>query len=477
MSEVISDVGIAVTIAVFIILYQLVKNVIRSELAMLTAFLLSGMICFASLAVTSMIFYRYDMLTGVLKREGFRNNTLDIFVLRRQSNYSILFLNIKNFGMINQRYNYDMGDRVLALYAAYLKKQVKGKEFIAKYDNDNFVMLVRRGREQEIVDAVRNVSVTLPSEEQITLEAYVGVYQLKADDGFLDMEQKGQMALTAAREDASADIVWFGEEMAEKAAREKALLDAFRSGIEKRGFIVYYQPKVDLKTRRLCGAEALVRWEKDGRLISPGEFIPVFEKHGRITELDMYVFRQVCADIVRWTEMGITPVRISSNFSRLHLKNRSFADEVVRAIKESGISTEYVEMELTESSDYADFDLMKDLVRNMEKIGVHTSIDDFGTGYSSLSMLKELNVDVVKLDKTFADALTGGQEREKVFILDIISMVHKLGMTVLCEGVEDQAQIELLSKTDCGIIQGYYFDKPLTCEEFERRLRMPEYTE
>ena len=470
-SEIVSDVGLAVTIGVFIILYQLVNRVIKSEIALLIAFIISGAFCFAAIALTDMIFYRYDMMTGILKRDGFRNNTLDIFIFHRQSNYSVMFLNIKNFGMINQRYGYGMGDYVLAQYATHLKKLKKRKEFIAKYDSDNFVFFAIKGREQELIDAVKAINITLSAEEQITLGTYIGIYQLKPDDSFMDMEQCGQFALAAAHEDISADVIWFDEEMAEKAAREKALIDAFHPAIEKHEFMVYYQPKVNLKTRKLCGAEALVRWSKDGKLISPSEFVPVFEKHGRITELDYYVFRQVCTDIKQWLEKGLTPVRISSNFSRLHLKYPNFSDEVIETIEQNGISTEFIEMELTESSDFSDFGLMIALVKKMSQLGIHTSIDDFGTGYSSLSMLKELNVDVVKLDKTFADALIEGQKRQREFILDIISMVHKLGMTVLCEGVESQEQIDILSGTDCEIIQGYYFDKPLTCEEFEDRVR------
>ena len=169
-------------------------------------------------------------------------------------------------------------------------------------------------------------------------------------------------------------------------------------------------------------------------------------------------------------------MRISSNFSRLHLKYPHFSDDVLNTIEQSGISSDHIELELTESSDFSDFGLMKELVKKMSQHGVHTSIDDFGTGYSSLSMLKELNVDVVKLDKTFADALVAGQEREREFILDIINMVNKLGMTVLCEGVEEQAQIDILRETDCKIIQGYFFDKPLRSEEFEDRLRKGGYS-
>ena len=218
-----------------------------------------------------------------------------------------------------------------------------------------------------------------------------------------------------------------------------------------------------------------MRWVKEGTIISPARFIPVLEREGKIIDLDFYVFEQVCKDIRRWMDEGIKPVRISSNFSKLHLKNEHLSEDVLAIVRRYDIDTAYIEIELTESSGYSDFDALQKFVRDMNEVGIYTSIDDFGTGYSSLSMLKDIDVNVVKIDKSFVDNMEDEKQHGTNLVGNVIRMIKDLDRIVICEGVETEKQVMFLKGTECNIVQGYLFDKPLPCYNFEERLKTPVY--
>ena len=246
-------------------------------------------------------------------------------------------------------------------------------------------------------------------------------------------------------------------------------------GLKNGEFLVYYQPKVNIENNTLCGCEALVRWMHNGELIPPGKFISILEENGNISALDFYVFRRVCSDIAEWNRKGITPVRVSSNFSKVHLKDPDFADKIIEIIDEYGIDPKYVEVELTESSAYDDFASLAEFVNVMKSKGIFTSMDDFGTGYSSLSMLRDLDVDVIKIDKSFIDDLDRENNPNKKMIGTIVRMIHDLEREVICEGIETKEQVEFLKQIHCFAAQGYLYDTPLPHDEFEKRLNDPVY--
>ena len=261
--------------------------------------------------------------------------------------------------------------------------------------------------------------------------------------------------------------------MSEKERNSKETIAKFSDAIKNKEFLVYYQPKVDMTTNKLCGCEALVRWMHDGKLIPPFSFIPILEDEGYITELDFYVFEKVCEDISVWVSKGIEPVRISSNFSKLHLKNKRFAEDVLETIAKYNVDKKYIEIELTESSGYDDFEAMTQFVNKMKVESIHTALDDFGTGYSSLSLLKDLDIDVVKLDKSFLNG--ANTDLQKQMIENIIKMIRDLHHDVICEGVETEQQAQFLKSVKCFMAQGYLYDKPLPHDDFESRLVSPVY--
>ena len=249
---------------------------------------------------------------------------------------------------------------------------------------------------------------------------------------------------------------------------------AFPEAIRRHEFVVYYQPKVDIRTNRLHGAEALIRWKTDEGMISPGKFIPLFEKNGLVCQLDFYVLRTVCHDLRKWIDDGNEPVCISSNFSKLHFENTDVVDRIIEIADEFAIPHKYSEIEITETTYEGRKEILTQVLNRLKESGFSTSIDDFGSGYSSLNILSELDFQVLKLDKAFLDS---GIDNMKVrnIVESVITMAKKLRMRVVAEGVEHREELDFLKELSCDLIQGYYFDRPMPIKEFEKRLTTPDY--
>ena len=220
---------------------------------------------------------------------------------------------------------------------------------------------------------------------------------------------------------------------------------------------------------------ALVRWKKDGKVIPPMSFIPVLEKDGSICELDFYVFEKVCQDIRFWIDNDMKPVTISVNFSKNHLKNDNFARQIISIIERYNIDSKYIEIELTETACHDDYDKLKSFIDLMKQYEIKVSIDDFGTGISSFGLLKDLKVNVIKLDQSFVRALDQDNINKigstEIVIKNIINMVNELDMEIIAEGVETREEADFLKKVSCDMAQGYLFDRPLEKESYEVVLR------
>ena len=267
---------------------------------------------------------------------------------------------------------------------------------------------------------------------------------------------------------------WYDPSMREKAMHDKQISQLFPEAVLAEEFLVYYQPKVNLDNKELCGCEALVRWYHNGAIVPPMDFIPVLEREGTVCALDFYVFEHVCRDLRRWLDNGITPVRASVNFSQQHLQNDRLAERIVSIMKQYHIDSKYIEVELTEMSGSKNHDALLEFLRKMRDYGICTSIDDFGTGYSSLNMLREFKADIIKLDKSFIDRISlnvSDYRVDEIVIENIIRMAQELNLEIISEGVETEHQAEFLKRVHCNMAQGFLFDKPLPRDEFEKRLK------
>lgn len=419
---------------------------------------------------------KVDNLTGALNTPGLMQYGSRLCEQKRIQDYTAIFLNLKNFKFINTRVGSRVGDRILTEYARRNADFLQEDELFARPGGDNFFLLLKNDRIQDYLEYATPLTVTVSLENgekrEFELRAKMGIYPLTEYDTMNDVMNYTSIALAVAKSHRrSQDVVWYMPQMLEQSMHSRAILNAFPKALARKEFLVYFQPKVDLQTNMLCGAEALVRWARVDRVVRPLEFVPVLEREGLICQLDFYVFEEVCRMIKEWTDAGIEPVCISTNFSKVHLSNRDLAERIISIVKKYDVNPDYLEIELTEMSGEDDFEAMSDFIQCVRAHGISVSIDDFGTGYSTLNMLKDLEVDVIKLDKSFLDNLEQQRKSDRIVIKNIINMVKELEMTILAEGVESWEQLKFLRDMKCAIVQGYLFDRPLMKEEFELRLK------
>ena len=456
---------------------------IMDRLARLRNVTISLITIFAILSLISMVMIAHDMiqrdqLTEISNESRLKDVAAGLKKKNRLKDYTGMIVNIKDFKYINQQIGFYKGDEILRRYAHFLSRLITHGEYVARTGSDNFLMLVKKGREDVILNVLSPLELSIDTEngkQLLRIFSRCGIYPISEGDHLSNVTNYCTLAINSTRGKDSEDYAWYADSMSTQMVEENDILSNYKQAIHSGEFKVYYQPKVNIDDRSLCGAEALVRWIRNGRMVSPVQFIPILENEGKIIELDFYVFEQVCKDIRRWMDEGLKPVRISSNFSKLHLKNPNLSDQVLAIVKKYNISSEYIEIELTESSGYTDFFALEKFVRDMGEAGIYTSIDDFGTGYSSLSMLKDINVDVVKIDKSFFDSLGDEKQHGANLVGNVIRMIKDLDRIVICEGVETEEQVEFLKSTECNIVQGFLFDKPLPVEQFEERLKLSKY--
>ena len=293
--------------------------------------------------------------------------------------------------------------------------------------------------------------------------------------GFISLEQSPDGALYSViripqLEVSESEAFFPGGNFQKNPAPSENLASLFLSAIEQEEFKVFYQPKVDLKTYHMNGAEALCRWFHNGRLISPGEFIPVFEQTGDICALDFYMLEHVCKDIRRWLDEGRHVVKVSVNLSRCHTINEELLQKLLDIVDRYEVPHKYIEIELTETTTDVNFTNLKTISYGLLDHGISTSVDDFGIGYSSLKLIQELPWNVLKIDRSFLPSSTDDQPRKYVMLKHLISLSNDMGLKCIVEGVETIDHVKLLKKHNCYRAQGFYFDKPLPVEEFEQRL-------
>lgn len=414
-----------------------------------------------------------DPLTGVLNTSGFMKQGAILCEKKEHINYTGLFLNIKGFRYINQRFGFKYGDITMRKYARCIRSYLESDELIARLGCDNYALLVRSERLNTLLESLLSVRVHVQLEDFVNtfdLSSRVGVYTVRPDDTMNEIMNRITVAGLLAKTSILHNIIYFRENMLERYLHDKEISEAFSSAIDKNEFMVYFQPKVSLNGQQLCGCEALARWSRNGAIIHPSDFTSILEQEGSICILDFYILENVCHSIRKWLDQGIEPVRISTNFSKIHLHNKNLGKDILRILERYKVDPKYIEIELTESSGYEDYEALSEFINTMKANGIHTSIDDFGTGYSSLNLLTSLNIDTIKLDKSFIQGETRSKSDE-IVIKTIINMAKDLNMQVVCEGVETEDQVSFLKSLHCPIVQGFFFDAPLSHDDFEERLK------
>lgn len=423
----------------------------------------------------------YDSVTGLLTYEKFLSLTAEYIENAPHGKYAILYMDFSNFKYVNETYGYETGDRILRNLAEEAAGYKEYYIYGSRVFSDNMVFFIKLGdtTDEEWVDIFFKISKRFSDR----METEYIDSKLVVDMGVCPFEICGKpiplkniisnanIARKLTKNPDSPRCIIYNDEMGREIMNEMSYATDMENAFKNHEFVVYLQPKVNLKNNRIEGAEALIRWEKqDGQLIFPNDFIPVFEKNKSITLLDFYVYEEVCKYIRARMDAGKRVVRVSSNISRIHL----FAvDYLVRniesLIEKYNIPPEYLEFELTET---AFSDKMDDTIYLLEKLkalGVVVSMDDFGSGYSSLNALTKMSLDVVKLDKGFLNDFENDSE-EKIIIPSIIEMAKKLKLAVVCEGVETKEQVAFLRDVGCDYAQGYFYSKPIPQERFDELL-------
>lgn len=418
-----------------------------------------------------------DQLTGLPNTGGFLTYIDEVIAKGEIIKYNAFYFNLARFSLVNKRFGTKETDTIVYRYANEVAGFLQEGECLGRLGGDNFVAIVKKERTQDFLNFISGVKTYGMLNSQavpITIAAVAGVMEITGDLPHCGMliEECG-MALNVAKYVTKQPYAFSSVDMKQRFYEERQYVSRFNEAVHNKEFKAYYQPKVRIDDYTIVGAEALVRWERDGMLIPPGEFIPVFERNGMICELDFYMLEQVCSDIRRWLDMGIIPGRISVNLSRRHLSNPNLAEDILQIFSKYEMESKYLELELTETVNAEETEQLVSFMNKMKENHIFMSIDDFGTGYSSLNLLRSFPVDVLKIDKSFLDVL---DKNNRIILSNIIRMADELGMSVVAEGVEQMYQLECLKEMNCKVIQGSLFDGPMPRELFEEKLQKRKYS-
>ena len=405
----------------------------------------------------------YDSLTGLYTKHAFFRHAKELIESNQNKPIDILIADVENFKVINSLYGEEKGDEVLRYLGEKCRDNI-GDGVCARFGNDQFVGIAVSSMERKTDWLTKFNNEIINGSPIPNLSLKYGIYE--NIDKTLSMAlicDRALMAVKSIKHNYEVLYASYDGEISKQQIKTRIFESDFKEAIENKEFEVWYQPKFNTETEKMIGAEALVRWRKEGKWISPGEFIPIFESDGLISQLDEYVFSRVCETIKIWNEEGRKPIPISVNLSRASLHMSSVTKKYIDIVNEIGIASEYVPIELTESAMLQNVQV-KEMSIGLKKEGFSLHMDDFGSGYSSLSSLNTLPFDVLKIDKSLTDLVEddGGYE----IIKHIIEIAHYKNISVVAEGVETKSQFDLLKSMKCDMIQGYYFSAPLPYDKF-----------
>ena len=416
-----------------------------------------------------------DINTGVANQNSLMYYAVNLIKNGRIGDYTGIFFNIHNFKYVNKVFDYSQGDVILRNYAQMVKSYLDSDEEIARLGGDNFVVICRNENASDFISKIKDVHMShefRSVKRELQLGVTAGIACLEGVDKPREVMARTSIAYQAARKTGAGSIVVYTKEIQKHLMDDQEILAAFPQALAAGEFVVYYQPKVRIADKSIYGAEALVRWVRDGQVVTPARFIPQLEREGSVCRLDYYMLEQVCGFLKSRLDKGLKIVPVSVNFSRRHLEEGDLVERITGTIDRFGIDRSYIEIELTESEDYQNYEIMSSVIGRLKERGISTSIDDFGTGFSSLNMIKKVDLDTIKIDKSLIpfDDVNNNKHQDIVMFSSIIDLIGRLGKKSVAEGVETTQQLDYLEKLGCDIVQGYVFDKPLPKDEFEQRL-------
>lgn len=421
-----------------------------------------------------------DELTGIWNKNGFELEVERILHIKSE-NYAMIYFDIDNFKMLNDVYGYEEGDLLLRYTAKVISDNLRTDEVCGRLDGDNLMMLIRyednqeiKGRVMYLMDKISSYDFSIDNKTRYDIIVYCGIYKIsrsnwnKSVDFLLDRTKMSMMRVVKKHKNAFA---FYNDEVRKNIVFETELENDMRKALKNGEFKVYIQPKHNVKTGEMEGAEALVRWEHPEKgLLTPDKFIHIFERNGFVVDIDAFVFEEICRKQKQWLDEGYEPIKISVNQSRLHLYRTDYIESLVNILNKYELPSKYIELEITENMVLSSSHILADVIEQLHNVGFTVSMDDFGSGQSSLNILKDIDIDVLKIDRMFF-MTTSDNDKGKKVITSVIDMANKLNIQTVSEGVETEEQFEFLKSIGCDYVQGYLFAKPMPMKEFEKKFK------
>jgi diguanylate cyclase (GGDEF)-like protein len=392
---------------------------------------------------------------------------------RHDRQLAVMFIGLDRFKRVNNALGHPVGDEMLKRVARGLATVVRESDSVFRYGSDEFVVIAgdivdaqqTKGVAEKLLAAISTPQPIDGHDLSVTASLGISVYPT---DGFdaVALIKKAETAMRNVKETGPNDYRFFTEDMNRRARQQQTIESGLRLGLQRKEFVLHYQPKLDLKSGKVVGVEALVRWNRpDHGLVYPSDFIPVAEDSGLIVPLSQWVLQEACQQACRWQAQGMRPLYLSVNISAIDFRQRGFVDGIARTLKETGLDPTQLELEITESVLMQNVDTTVAILKAIKQLGIRLAIDDFGTGYSSLSYLQKFPVDVLKIDQSFVGDLSIDSNDAKL-VSTIISLGKSLNLHIIAEGVETLEQLEFLKKHQCEEVQGYYFSKAVEPQAF-----------
>ena len=417
----------------------------------------------------------HDLLTGLPNRTLF-NDRLRLTVSQNERNngrIAIHLVNLDQFRELNNTLGSKIGDNLLQETAERLKNCLRSSDSVARLGGDEFAIIQADPKDahgaatlaQKIIDQLS--SPCNIDGNDVRNSASIGISLFPDDE--VNPEQllrNADLALNQAKGEGAGTYRFFVEAMNNEIQKRKSIEQDLRLAVERSEFILHYQPKINLNTNNVAGMEVLIRWiHPEKGFMSPADFIPIAEKTGQIVAIGEWVLRESCKQAKAWQDLGLPPLKLAVNLSAVQFSEQDLPDLVARCLRETKLDPKQLELEITETVVMDDVAMTTEILSSLNDLGPALSIDDFGTGYSSLSYLERFPVNRIKIDKSFVDGIGIGPGSEAIANA-VITLGHSLGMEVTAEGVETEVQVDYLRRLKCDEIQGYYFSKPITAEEF-----------
>ena len=436
-----------------------------------------------SLAFTARLRHEatHDLLTGLPNRSLLLDRLQQALAnaQRRGTLVALLFVDLDRFKRINDSLGHHAGDQVLREVAERLQASVRGGDTVARWGGDEFIILMDNLRDRSAVIAVAQKTLELLDREVRThadtglvVSCSIGISVGPQDsaDGhaLLSMADK---AMYRGKLEGGSRYTFYAPEMNTWSRDRLDLESALRHGLTNREFELFYQPQIDIGSGRLVGLESLIRWHRPGNgLVRPDVFIPAAEESGIICNIGDWAITQAVHQVASWNAEGLSPVPLAVNVSARQCSDMAIVDTISKALADSGLAPHMLRIEVTESTAMRDPERAAELLRSIDALGVDVAVDDFGTGYSSLSLLKRFPISELKIDKSFVGDIAEDND-DAAIVRGTIALAHGLGMRVVAEGVESEAQLDFLSRHGCDVVQGYLFAKPLPADEVRNWLR------